>query len=279
MKMKRKQTPNMINSEVVFSDKMPYYIHKSVLSKTFELHHHDFFEIDIIISGNGESNINGKSYALQKGDIVFISPSDHHNYVMAESTAMKFINIAFPMGVISTQAMNVLTTDLKVIRMKEDEYECVTKVFDFVAKKYDENSYDCMLLMKASIEWLIVFLSYSLEKNPANKSQNADFSRVLIYINNNFSQENLNRASVANAIHMSPIHFSKKFHKVVGISFQDYLLNTRLNYASTMLKMTNMTVAEIADLSGFGSDSYFSKIFKKRFGISPGKMRTKTKEE
>lgn len=271
--MKSKSVPNLIHSESVFSMDNPFYIHRSVISSTLELHRHDFFEIDLIISGSGDSNINGESYLLSKGDIVFLSPSDHHNYVLEDNCSLKFINIAFPMGLISPRAMSVMPADVKVIHLSEKDYDCIKGVCDFMADKYDDKDANCPLLMKASIEWLLVFMSFVLELQQTNSGVDRDFSQVIVYINNNFSQEELSRASVAATMHMSPTHFSKKFHKTVGISFQEYLLNTRLNYANGMLKMTDMTVSEIAGMSGFGSESYFSKIFKKRFGISPGKVR------
>ena len=270
--MQKKSAPNIIHSESVFSTGNPYYIHKSVINTSFELHRHDFFEIDLMISGNGVSHINGESYSLSKGDMVLLSPADHHNYILEDNTALEFVNIAFPMGLIPPQAVSVIPSNVKVVHLAEKDYECVKNVCDFLVDKYDNNRESSALLMKTSIEWIFIFLSFSIEKQQKASSV-WNFSEVLIYINNNFSQEDLNRATVAKIMHMSPTHFSKIFHKMIGLSFQDYLLNTRLNYANGMLKMTNMTISEIAAASGFGSESYFSKVFKKRFGVSPGKIR------
>ncbi len=271
--MQKKPAPNMIHSASVFSLDNPYYIHKSVLSETFELHRHDFFEIDIMISGEGISCINGENYKLSEGDIVFLSPSDHHSYIIEENQKLEFMNIAFSLGLLSPQAMSVMSSDTKVVHLTGKDYECVKKLCEFLVEKYDNNPAECALMMKTSIEWLFVFLSFITEQHQKSSNSMSNFSKVLLYINDHFSEEDLNRATVASIMYMSPTHFSKKFHKLVGIPFQDYLLNTRLNYANGMLKMTNMTVSQVAHLSGFGSDSYFSKVFKKRFGVTPGKVR------
>ena len=269
--MQKKFEPNMIHSEFIFSTGNPYYIHRSKMIVSFDLHRHDFFEIDLIISGSGVSHINGERYTLSKGDVVILSPADHHNYIIEDNDELELINIAFPMGLISPQAISIIPSNVKVIHLQEKDCECIKNVCDFLVDKYDNQRESSTLLMKTSIEWLFVFLSFSIE-NQQNVSAKWDFSEVLMYINNNFSQEDLNRAAVAKIMHMSPTHFSKIFHKMVGISFQEYLLNTRLNYANGMLKMSGMTISEIAAASGFGSESYFSKVFKKRFGVSPGKV-------
>lgn len=144
---------------------------------------------------------------------------------------------------------------------------------DFLCERYDANSRDSAFIMKSSIEWLFAFLSEISDNGAQVTSDIARFSEALSYINSNFHLESLDRDSVAKVMCMSPTHFSKMFHKMVGMPFRDYLLNTRLNYANGMLKMTDMTIVEIALMSGFNSESYFSKVFKKRFGVSPGKVR------
>lgn len=266
-------SPNLISSASVFSTDNPYYIHRSVVRESLGLHRHDFFEIDIVISGNAVSYINGENYTLLRGDVVLLTPSDHHNYIVEENEKIECFNIAFPMGLISPQAMSAIPSDVKVLHLSERDYRKAASVCDFLIEKYDDTEAECTILMKASIEWLFAFLSFFVRKDKANPEDISKFSQALLYINDHFSDEELNRSTVASIMHISPTHFSKMFHKMVGLSFQEYLLNTRLNYASGMLKMTDMTVAEIACASGFGSDSYFSKVFKKRFGVSPGRVR------
>ena len=57
------------------------------------------------------------------------------------------------------------------------------------------------------------------------------------------------------------------------MSFTEYLTQVRLEHAKNMLKEGNMSIKEVAYATGFHSQSYFSKIFKKYTGTSPSEYQ------
>jgi two-component system response regulator YesN len=63
------------------------------------------------------------------------------------------------------------------------------------------------------------------------------------------------------------------FKKETGMSISDYLQQTRIEYAKELLLNTDQSVSEIANASGYSNLSYFSAIFKKITGTSPGEYR------
>ncbi|WP_158798855.1 AraC family transcriptional regulator [Pedobacter sp. L105] len=67
--------------------------------------------------------------------------------------------------------------------------------------------------------------------------------------------------------------FRKAFKNITGQSPNQYHLNLRLERAKHLLMMTNLNINEIADQTGFESVFYFSKLFKKKQGISPRSFR------
>ncbi|MEC3880480.1 AraC family transcriptional regulator [Parapedobacter sp. 10938] len=67
--------------------------------------------------------------------------------------------------------------------------------------------------------------------------------------------------------------FRKSFKRVTGESPNQYHLNLRLNKAEELLKTTHLTVTEIGYHTGFDSPFYFSRLFKKKFGVSPKSLR------
>ena len=78
---------------------------------------------------------------------------------------------------------------------------------------------------------------------------------------------------LAQAVHMSPSHFSRVFKQQTGFSPYDYVLVSRLNRAKEYLQKTSMTVSEIAYEVGFNSDTNFIFFFKSNTGLSPAKFR------
>ena len=66
----------------------------------------------------------------------------------------------------------------------------------------------------------------------------------------------------------------KFFKQHMGTGFIEYLNDYRLTMAERLLKSSDSSVLEIAEQSGFDNLSYFNRIFKRKYGMSPGKWRT-----
>lgn len=95
------------------------------------------------------------------------------------------------------------------------------------------------------------------------------------YDNDEFTVEEL---SVK--VNMSYIQFYRKFKAVTGITANEYLRMYRLEKASHLLSNDeNITVREVMYNVGFNSQSYFTKAFKKEYGLTPAEFKKKKKEE
>lgn len=68
---------------------------------------------------------------------------------------------------------------------------------------------------------------------------------------------------------ISPAYLSSIFKKIKGISINQYLTQSRLDKARELLSGTSLTLTEIADRVGYNDLFYFSKVFKRYFGVAP----------
>jgi transcriptional regulator GlxA family with amidase domain len=73
--------------------------------------------------------------------------------------------------------------------------------------------------------------------------------------------------------------FRKAFKRITGESPNQYHLNLRLERAKSLLTTTVLNINEIAYQTGFESAFYFSKLFKKKNGVSPNAFRKKTPDQ
>jgi len=101
-----------------------------------------------------------------------------------------------------------------------------------------------------------------------------DIYRAIGYIRSNYNKK-IMLNDVANAVGFSPAYFSRLFKKKVGSNFNTYLNTVRIEAAKNSLLSTDLTVAEIASLSGFEDVSYFTRIFKRQVGVAPGRFRAR----
>ena len=98
--------------------------------------------------------------------------------------------------------------------------------------------------------------------------------KAILYLNKNASQQ-IVRWKLADTVHVSEDYLTRIFHKEIGLSLWEYLNRYRIYLATKMLLETNDTIYEIAENTGFQDQAYFCRVFKKIYGVPPGKIRTK----
>lgn len=94
----------------------------------------------------------------------------------------------------------------------------------------------------------------------------------------NYSKE-ISLNSLAEKYHFSAGYLSRMIKKETGYSFSTILNSIRLTAAVKFLKQDNAKIHFICDLTGFSDQKYFSQVFKKVFGCSPGEFRRQGKEK
>ena len=79
--------------------------------------------------------------------------------------------------------------------------------------------------------------------------------------------------SLAKHLGYTPNYLGTLFKKETGKKYTEFLRDERLNLACVLLESTQMPVYEIAKQTGFENSAYFCRIFKNKFGRSPGQSR------
>jgi len=99
-------------------------------------------------------------------------------------------------------------------------------------------------------------------------------SKVIQYIDQEQClQNNVSLKDIANVFSFSPNHLGYLFKVETGKSFTDYIIQLRLERARQLLQDPQLKVYEVADQVGYRNLTYFSRQFKKEFGVSPGDYR------
>jgi two-component system response regulator YesN len=99
------------------------------------------------------------------------------------------------------------------------------------------------------------------------------------YINQNYHKPDVTLEKVSKEINISANYLSKQFKHEVGQSFPEYLNNIRLRKACDLLKISNLTISEIAYKVGYNTQEYFNKVFKASLKCTPGEYRQKYLEK
>ena len=98
---------------------------------------------------------------------------------------------------------------------------------------------------------------------------------VLKYIENNYMNR-ISIADIAATVDFSESHFMRYFKETMGTSFVDYLRDYRLTMASRLLTTSDSAILDIASETGFDNLSYFNRVFKKKYGMTPRQFRSES---
>lgn len=98
-------------------------------------------------------------------------------------------------------------------------------------------------------------------------------SDALDYLQTHYYQPGLSLAGVAAAVGLSPSHLSALFRQVTGRSLHQTLIDIRLRRALALLEQDGLTIKEIAALTGWSNQLYFSSAFRRRHGRPPSAFR------
>ena len=97
------------------------------------------------------------------------------------------------------------------------------------------------------------------------------------YMKENYTKQ-VKLEQLAASCFLSPNYFHKIFTKTLHTTPANYLLMLRMNSSISLLLNEKHSIKEIAYQMGFCNDAYFSRVFKKYFGITPGEYQQKRNE-
>jgi two-component system response regulator YesN len=99
-----------------------------------------------------------------------------------------------------------------------------------------------------------------------------DFTEIIEYIQQHYNAD-LNLTQLSNLFYINTSYLGKRIKKEIGISFNDYLNQIRVEHAVALLQNSTMSISEISEKVGYNYIDYFYKVFKHAKGYNPGEYR------
>jgi AraC-like DNA-binding protein len=167
--------------------------------------------------------------------------------------------------VILLTALSDLTQRINGLEVGADAY--ITKPFSLQLLQL--NIYN-MLALREAVQKRHNQNLFLGPRNFIDNSQDEKFlNRLVGVIDQNLDNSELSLADLTLDLGMSKSVLYKKFSALTDLSLTDFIKNQRLKQAATLLKQDKFSISDIAMKVGFNDVKYFSKEFKKMYGVTP----------
>ena len=255
------------------------FVEKSTLQNDYAFHWHEHYELSYILSGSGTHVANGKQYGLSAGHLHFLFPTDFHELRVSEPVTL--IKIVFLASDLSPSAFSAISENrIPVDLLPEDSQTELSALFSLALSQSErfKDSPHYHRIVKNIVECILFNLLEYTKRLPSEDDprEETGIRRALVYLHSQFRKP-VSLPALAEHAHLSPSHLSRLFHKELGVTYKEYLVNLRMNFAAKCLQNTDASVTEICYESGFGSLSNFITEFRRHFGASPTAYRLAVK--
>lgn len=252
-------------------------------------HYHDFYEINYLYRGGVTNRLPDATIHHNRSQILLMNPYAYHDPVIDSPDTLLFnilIRREFSAEILSGYSLSsyelinlFLDSSLGMGPLKPYLTFDNTPTINFVLQQmivefYQNRQYSQQLLYAKLIELWSLLARQQAEKFEQNKRQHnipEDVIQILSYLRVHYADTDL--SSTSKQFGFTPNYLSQYLYKYTGYHYSEFIHNLKMQNAANYLLHSNSSIPEIAEMTGYSDVSYFRKVFKKKFGISPGTYR------
>ncbi len=245
--------------------------------------HEDFIELSFITSGSVDYLIENEKYTLKKGQVLISNPGIYHKELFDSNTNCRELHIGLTnLDLFSTTKKNYIDVGNKnILTLSRYKDNILKNCLEIVEEQRNYNQTSPFML-KSLVMKLLVLLHRELNEEVPNidchefsfksREKKALVEGITNYLILNYI-EDISLYTLSKNMYLSPVYISKIFKEIMGDSPINYLIQIRLSKAKDLLKDSNLSIKTIAKMVGYNDPYYFSKLYKKYYGVSPNKER------
>ena len=248
--------------------------------KDVELHHHDFYEVDFLISGDVTYVIESRVYHVKPGQMLIINPRELHQ-VYIQPDAAPYERYMLWIAPSLLQHLSSEQTDLcrcfdmarphysNLLHLPAEQQKLIPAMMEALLREQKQPAFGSDLLRQNLLTELMIHINRLAEHTSpgAQPDTNSIVTRVIDYINAHY-HEPLSLDMLAERFFISKYHLSHEFTRQMGTGIYQYIQKKRLLIARQLMADGQKPV-EVYALCGFGDYAAFFRAFRKVYGLSP----------
>lgn len=253
----------------------------------FPLHYHEEFELNFIENASGVQRIIGNSIEfIEESELVLIGSNIPHGWFNSENIALQNvqeITVQFHKDLFDDKFLDrdqmihirsMLEQSRNGIVFPKETARKIRGNLQSLSQKKGFNSMIGLfsILHDLSLSKDMRALSSLTLADESVTHESRRMEKILHYLKDNYQQK-ITLEEVTGEVNMTVVSFSRFIKKRTGKTFTEFLNNIRLSHACRLLIDTQQTIAELSYKCGYNNLSYFNRIFKRRYNITPKEFR------
>ena len=255
-------------------------------------HWHDEAELTLVAEGSAEYQINLEGYPVAAGDLVFIQPRLLHTIALYSTEQLQqhlfqqehfqSETYVFHLNYLGANATDICATRYLLPLMNEEytlpchispdhpAYASMKAVFSQISGLYEETPPGYELAIKSCLlQAVFLLLPYGVSgKSQDTESASEKLKTILDYIHLHYA-DSLSIKELASQCYFSEYYFMRFFKKHMHMTVIEYLNNLRMEKAVELFEQGHTSIIEVSMSVGFHSLSYFHKVFREKFSMTP----------
>lgn len=225
--------------------------------------------IHVVLEGEGTVLCNGTSHAIHRGDLFVFRTGGHYHYHDHPGKPWNYIYILISGHRLDDLLDTIgLTEDRPVLNMSDFDQFWIR--LNALKQEFSDEHIAGVSAVRAGWEILELLKNRCDRHTPP---QNRDIAGTARRIIESSPQTITNVNALADALRVSRVTLFRRFKEQYGISIKEHIERIRFERIQTLLKASSLPLNEIARMGGFSDPLYFTRAFRKRFGMPPGQWR------
>ena len=248
---------------------------------------HDYWELVYVNSGTILSSTDERDAELTQGQIIFNRPNSYHTTSCNGKTGAVIFSMIFDciekeIESFDKMMLTVPTEAVQILKKLIDECNRTYNVSVYPLSKRHDAPFGGEQIIKNYLEAFLLLLMREKKDNLEpydKKSKNLPETRknplseeICEYLHDHLC-EKVTLDMLSEHFHFGKVYLCDVFKKHMGVTIISYHTDLKISEAKRLLRETDSTVTEIADILGFESQSYFTRCFKNRTGYPPQNFR------
>lgn len=247
-------------------------------------HSHDYIEVAFILSGSGKYRIDNHYYNIAEGDLLILNPGTKHQALVPD-TANPYTEFFVGFSDVHFHECKKnylpLPGNDPVYPTKGELRQRLFKLCTSMAAENEVCRYGRYFMLKSYLIQILLLIireqtdPVEIRTGCSFESVNKSYvvEQIVTYFEEHYN-EKISLDQIAENMYLSPFYISKIFKSETGDAPIRHLINIRLEKAKELLENgLNGSIQEIAAQVGYEDAYHFSKLFKKKYGISPSQVR------